>query len=104
MRRLGTLARVIRSKNVGPYMVALDVVFDDREDYERVVRSGVITRENIARLYQIDPSKILEIVFYTPGNAIKISLVRPIPSGNFGDADVLGSQQDAPLHDLEVPE
>jgi hypothetical protein len=104
MAPLRNLARVIRSKNVGPFMMALDIVFDDRATYERVVRSGVITRESIAALYHVKPETITDVVYYDPGNAIKVSLLRPIPSGNFSDADVLGSQQYAPLHDIEVPD
>lgn len=104
MPKLSELARTIRSKNVGPYMVALDIVFDDRETYDRVVGANVITRESIAALYRIEPEKITDVVYYAPGNAIKVSMLRPIPSGSFGDADVLGSQQYAPLHDVEVPD
>lgn len=103
MVKLGELARVIRSKNVGPYMVALDIVFDKKESWERVVKSGVISREKIAALYRIRPEKVTDVVEYEPGLAIKISMIRTIPSGNFGDADVLGSQQYGPLHDLEIP-
>jgi len=102
--RLSELARVIRSKNVGPFMIALDVVFDDRATYDRVVKANVITRETIAALYRVDPATITDVVYYAPGNAIKVSLLRPIPSGNFSDADVLGAQQYAPMHDIEVPD
>lgn len=102
--RLGDLARVIRSKNVGPFMMALDVVFDDDATYERVVRSGAITRETIAKLYRVKPETITDVVYYGPGKAIKVSMLRPIPSGNFSDADVLGSQQYAPIHDIEIPD
>jgi hypothetical protein len=102
--RLTDLARVVRSKNVGPFMIALDIVFDNRGDYDRVVRAGVITREKIAAMYRIRPESITDVVYYAPGNAIKVSLIRPIPSGAFGDADVLGAQQYAPLHDIEIPD
>lgn len=101
--RLAELARVIRSKNVGPFMIALDIVFDTREDFDRVVRSGAISRESISAIYRIPPETITDVVYYAPGNAIKVSLIRPIPSGNVGDADVLGAQQYAPLHDVEIP-
>lgn len=93
MTRLSELARVIRSKNVGPFMMALDVVFEDRSTYERVVKSGIITREKIAELYHIKPETITDVVYHAPGNAIKVSLLRPIPSellrcGRFGSAAV----------------
>ena len=104
MAKLGELARVVRSKNVGPYMFALDIVFDRKDIYEKVVASGVITKERIAALYRIKTDRITDLVFFAPGNAIKVSIIRPIPSGNFTDADVLGSQQYAPLDDIEVPE
>lgn len=104
MVKVHQLARVVRSKNVGPFMMALDLVFDDKETYERVVRAKVISRESIASLYRVSPSTITDVVFYDAGNAIKVSMIRPIPSGNFGDADVLGSQQYAPLYSLEVPD
>lgn len=104
MARLVDIARTIRSKNVGPYMMSLDIVFDDRETYDRVVRAKVVTREIIAKLFGIDPERITDVVYYTPGNAIKVSMLRAIPSGNFSDADVLGSQQYAPLYEIEVPD
>ena len=104
MARLVDLARTIRSKNVGPFMMALDIVFDDRRTYEHVKRSGVITRETMAALYGVSPDVITDVIFYDPGSAIKITLLRPIPSGNFSDADVLGSQQYAPLYEIVIPD
>lgn len=104
MTRLGELACVIRSKNVGPYMVALDVVFDRRDVFARVVESGMVSREKVAALYRIRPDRITDVVVFEPGLAIKVSMVRPIHSGNFTDADVLGSQQYAPPYELEIPD
>lgn len=103
MVRLAELARVVRSKNVGPFMMALDVVFDDRETYETVVKANVITRESIAAMYKVPMAHVAEVTPYPQGNAIKVAMLRLIPSGNFGDADVLGCQQYAPIHELDVP-
>ena len=44
-RRLIELARVIRSKNAGPFELTFDIMFADAEIYERVKRSGVISAE-----------------------------------------------------------
>ena len=37
--RLYELAKVLRSKNSGPYEITLDILFDDPEKYRRVVDS-----------------------------------------------------------------
>jgi len=44
-------ASVIRTKNAGPYIITADIIFDDSVNYERVKKSGVISRERVAGLY-----------------------------------------------------
>jgi hypothetical protein len=51
MKTLGELARLIRSKNAGPFELTFDVMFADPEVYERVRDSGVLTREVVAAQY-----------------------------------------------------
>ena len=63
----------------------------------------MITRETMARLYAIPPERISDFVEFDPGNAIKFTIYRLRPSGSPGDPDIFGSQQYAPLLDLEVP-
>ena len=48
--KLFDMAHVLRSKNSGPFAVTLDILFDDREKYERVKKSGKITPASIAAL------------------------------------------------------
>jgi len=69
---------------------------------QRLRLSYLITREKIAELYRIKPEIITDVAYYARGNAIKVSPLRPIPSGNFSDADVLGAQLYAPLHDVKA--
>ena len=45
---LATLAKVIRSKNAGPFELTFDIMFDDVAKYERVKASGVINAARIA--------------------------------------------------------
>ena len=45
--RLYDLARVLRSKNSGPYEITLDILFDDPANYRRALDSGLITRESM---------------------------------------------------------
>src|SRR5271169_3696451 len=42
-----SVAQIIRSKNSGPFELTLDILFDDRETYDRVVKSDVLNRERI---------------------------------------------------------
>lgn len=101
--KLSELAATVRSKNAGVNQITFDIIFPDRATYERVVKSGAITRDSIARLYQIPQSRISDFVTFEVGNAIKFTLYRLRPSGSPGDWDILGCQQYGPLLELEVP-
>jgi hypothetical protein len=101
--RLYDLASTIRSKNAGVNQITFDIIFPDRKTYERAVRSGVITRNSIAKLYKIPESRISDFVTFEVGNAIKFTIYRLRPSGSPGDWDILGCQQYGPLLDLEIP-
>ncbi|MEZ7955188.1 MAG: DUF4387 family protein, partial [Bacteroidales bacterium] len=48
-------------------------------------------------LYEIVESDIISLVYFDPAKAVKITIVRPIPSGALGETDVYGAQQHAPL-------
>lgn len=101
--RLSELAKTVRSKNAGVDRITFDIIFRDRENYELVKNSGVISRESMARLYRIEESRITDFVTYDPAFAIKFTILRKRPSGSAGDADIFGAQQYAPLLDVEVP-
>ena len=53
MTCLGDLAKLIRSKNAGPFILTFDIMFDDEAAYRRVIGAGVITKEAFARLYSV---------------------------------------------------
>lgn len=100
--RLRDLCKVIRSKNAGPFELTLDLLFERDGDFVRAQGSSALTRATIARLYDVDPADILGIIAYPPARAIKITLKRKLASGTFGDTDVYGAQQHAPLLDLLI--
>lgn len=99
--RLTEIADVIRSKNAGPYLITLDVLFKDRSVYERFKKSQIITRETIAQLYEIAPEDICGVIFFEPADALKITFRRDIVSGGFGDRDIYGAQQHLPLMEFD---
>ena len=100
---LSELAKTVRSKNAGVDRITFDIIFRDRENYELVKDSGVLTRESVAKLYRIDQSRITDFVTYDPAFAIKCTILRTRPSGSAGDADIFGAQQYAPLLGVMVP-
>ena len=99
---LRELAKVIRSKNAGPFLLTLDVLMANGETFEKVKDSGAINPQTISQLYGIPPDKI-QIFFYPAGLAVKITIPRPVASGDIEDRDVYGAQQHTPLLDLKIP-
>ena len=53
MTALGSLARLIRSKNAGPWMLTVDVMLPDAATYRRVVDSGVFTPERMSDCFGV---------------------------------------------------
>jgi Domain of unknown function (DUF4387) len=100
---LHELAKTIRSKNAGTDKITFDIIFKEKEKYELVRKSGVITKESISALYKVPEEKITDFVHYDPANAIKFTILRDRPSGDPGDGDIFGSQQYPPLLTIEVP-
>ena len=94
---LTELADVIRSKNSGPYELTFDIIFKTDDIFRRVAESGVINKASFAALYHISQDNIIDIVHFHPAKAIKITIVRPVPSGHLIETDVYGAQQHAPL-------
>lgn len=97
------LAKIIRSKNAGPFELTFDMIFKDKDTYEKVKKSKVITKELVAELYQVHMDKVLYFVEFDPANAIKATIVRPVDSGSVGETDVYGAQQHAPLLNIKIP-
>jgi hypothetical protein len=101
--KLVDLAKTIRSKNAGVDKITFDIIFRDREDYDRVRNSGAVTRETVAALYGIEDDRICDFVTFDPAFAIKFTIYRLRPSGSPGDPDIFGAQQYPPLMDIEIP-
>jgi hypothetical protein len=100
---LSSLAKTIRSKNAGVDKITFDVIFKDRDSYDLVRRSKVLSREAVCRIYAVPDSRISDHVEFDPALAIKFTIYRKAPSGSLGDADIFGSQQYGPLLGIEVP-
>jgi hypothetical protein len=102
MTKLWQVAKLIRSKNSGPFELTFDVIFKDRATYERVRDARVINARWFARTYRLTP-EVVSVIEYDAAAAIKVTIPRPVISGDVDDTDVFGGQQYGPLVDLEVP-
>jgi hypothetical protein len=100
---LAAVAKTIRSKNAGVDKITFDVIFERREDFDRVRRSGALSRAAVCKLYGIPEQRLSDYVEFEPALAIKFTMYRLKPSGSPGDPDIFGSQQYGPLLDLPVP-
>jgi len=99
---LSEITEVIRSKNAGPYELTFDIMFKDYAWFERVCAAKVFNKPMAAALFRIPLEDVLGVVEFRPAKAIKITIRRPIPSGNIGKTDVYGAQQHGPLIDLVI--
>ena len=99
--KLVDIAHVIRSKNSGPYELTFDIIFKEQEMYKKVAAAKVFNPSMFAGLYGIKENTVMEVVYFDPAKAVKITIERPICSGNLGETDVYGAQQHAPLMALE---
>jgi len=100
--QLAELARLIRSKNAGPFELTFDIMFEDEATYRRVRDSGALSREAVATRYGLTPEKV-KFFYCDHALAVKASIPRPCSQGDLLDSDGHGGQQYAPLMDIEIP-
>jgi len=104
MQTLNELTDVFRSKNAGPFLITIDLMFGDRARYDRVLNSTNLNAAAVAQRYDVAENAV-SIVPFPHALAIKITLPRVSGkrgSGSFADRDVYGAQQHGPLLDIAV--
>ena len=92
---------IVRSKDAGPFRITLDVIFNNREQFEAMKASGVWNMEYLCELCRLQEEDVDECLCYEPAMAFKLTYQRTISSGAFGDNDIYGSQQHVPLYTVE---
>jgi Domain of unknown function (DUF4387) len=99
---LADIAKLIRSKNAGPFTLTFDIMFADLASYRRVKDSGALNPAVFAKLYRCPFEKVR---FFECENALafKFSIPRPLTQGELGDGDMHGGQQFIPLMSVEIP-
>lgn len=101
MRELWQFTKLIRSKNAGPFELTFDIMFKDENCFREVMASGKLSAKLIAQLYRVD---LKQVRFFAIESllTVKISIPRPVFSGDVGDTDVYGGQFHGPLVRLQV--
>jgi Domain of unknown function (DUF4387) len=99
---LSDAAALIRSKNAGPFLLTFDIIFSDPEQYWHVQRADVLGPAQFAELYRCSAD---DVRFFECPNALafKFTIPRSRVAGSFGDPDLHGCQQHAPLMDVQLP-
>lgn len=99
--RLDEIATTIRSKNAGPCLLTLDLMFPSRDVFEFVCERLPDLQVQVSNRYA-KPLEQIRIFAYEPALSIKITLPRDVVSGDVGDRDVYGAQQHAALLDVAI--
>jgi hypothetical protein len=101
--RLIDMAFVIRSKHVGVNRLTFDIIFTSGENYEAALHSNVFAKDNIAKVLDLPPQKVVGTFFVDTCNAIKITVDRPSLSSSVDERDVFGVQQQAAIEQMRIP-
>jgi hypothetical protein len=102
--KLQEMARTIRSKNAGSFMITVEIIFDNQEYYNYIKENKYLSRKIIADAYNLPIEVVTDFCFYDPGLGIKANFRRTISSGGNFESDVYGCQQYAPLLGIEIPD
>ena len=102
MKKLHEVTQLIRSKNAGPFMMTIDIIFPDQETYFQVLETGAMDVDKVAERLQVNP-ELLKRYELPLANAIKYSMPREVPCGDFLDEDLYGCQYHRRLVEYEIP-
>lgn len=94
---------MVRSKDCRPYELTLDVMFNTQEIHEKVENTRVLDRTIVTNLYHITGKDVVTSLLWDQAMAYRATTVRPTSSGGFGETDMHGSQQHAPLLYVSFP-
>lgn len=100
--KLYELAKLVRSKNAGPFMITIDILFESDEYFQKVIDSKALSIDLISKLYNL-PKDTIQYFACPVARAIKFSYPRKVFAGDFEDSDVFGCQYHAPLVNIDIP-
>ncbi|KAK5727011.1 hypothetical protein LTR15_002902 [Elasticomyces elasticus] len=104
---MGDIARVVRSKNAGPYEITMDIMFEQAGVFHAVKEDDLLQDNKVAALLGIRPDQIVWAGFFEQALAFKVTIPRlrdgkPVAAGGFMEDDVHGCQMYRPLLDMSL--
>ena len=102
MTALADLTEAIKSANAGASWLTFDMVFPDDDVYHHVCRSGAVNPALLGRLYHVDAADV-RVHHCDAVRTIKATIPRRSGTGGRDETDFDGTQQFAPLLDVEIP-
>lgn len=101
MPKVKEVCRHVRSKVAGPFWVTIDLMFEDREKYDRYSQSPGLSAQAIADIYGVDPASVQH--YPVPDlQVLKISYPRKGSAGGVEERDMHSGQQYVYLLDQEL--
>ena len=98
---LRKVRQLIRSKNEGPFWITFYIVFENDEDFERVISAKILTKEWISGINKF-PQDTLIFIENPAACTIKFSFPRPRIQGDNGETNMYSGQHYALLLDLQI--
>jgi hypothetical protein len=101
-RPLRDIAKVLRSKNAGPFKVTIDIFFANEEDFDLVESSGVLHADAVADAYGLRLDEVSGPYFQRAALGAKVTIIKRSSAQNPFCSDLLGASQHIPIADMLV--
>jgi hypothetical protein len=96
------VAKVLRSKNAGPFLVTIDVMFDSIDDFELVQSSNALGADKIARAYGIAEEDVKGPYFQREALGAKVTVPKIVSAQDPFCPDLMGCNEHLPVAGLRV--
>lgn len=100
---MNELCTIVRTKNAGPFLFTLDIVFKERDVYEAVKAHRLLSREVIAAAYGVPVEEVVVFETFDNVTAMKATLRRKVRAASPGDQDVYAMNQEVPALTIRFP-
>ena len=101
MATVADVCDYVRSKNAGPFWVTFDLFFKSKAEFDRYARSPAIGPKTFERLFGANPDQVKHFPIENL-EMLKVSCVRPSPSGSRVERDLHSGQMFVRLLDIEL--
>jgi len=101
-RTVRDIAKVLRTKNAGPFKITIDVIVENEADLDLIEASGVLQPDVVARAYQITREEVTGPYFQRAALGAKVTISKRSSAQDPFCPDLLGASQHIPIADLIV--